>query len=185
MLFVSATTLMAEEDVAVIADFNSGEWTNNLGGNIEVWLKDNGSDESQNCHLTFVEDDVHSLSTGYAIQIDYDVDSPNPAYNGIRTSLKGFDASGFTSLNFFIKGDSERGFSEKLKIEMIGANKRPSPYMVNGITDRWQKISVPLSEFFIVKDWSTVEYFVIVFADITNDPKVGAFYLDHVYFAKE
>jgi len=182
---MAAIPLAAEEDVAIIADFNSRELTNNLGGTIEVWLKDDGSDKSQNCHLEFVEDDVYLISTGHAVRIDYDVDSPNPAYNGVRTSLKGFDASGFTSLNFFIKGDSERGFSKKLKIEMIGANKRPSPYIVNDITNQWQKISIPFSEFFMVKDWSTVESFVVVFADIANDPKVGTFYLDHIHFSVE
>ena len=171
-------------DAVVIADFDSGEKTNNLGQGIEVWLMGDGSDTTQSCQMTFVPGDALGKAGGHSVRLDYDVDSENPAYNGIRMDLNHFDASGFKTLNFYIKGDPNLGFTKQLKIELIGPTKVPSPYIVQGITAEWQKVSVPLSEFFLIKDWTSLEKFVVVFADITNDPKTGAVYLDHVHFSK-
>lgn len=185
IIVLSSPLSFAKEDIAVVADFDSGEAKNNRGGEIEVWLAGDGSDTTQTCQMLFVPDDALGNESGHSLRMDYDVDSPNPAYNGVRADLNHFAATGYKTLNFYIKGDPARGFAKMLKIELIGKNGQPSPYVVNGITEEWQKITVPLSEFFLIKDWSTLQKFVVVFADIMNDPKVGTIYLDHVYFSKQ
>ncbi len=180
---LSSSVSFAEGD-KIIADFNSGETQNNLGGKIEVWLAGDGSDPTQFSKMLFVSDDALGNVSGKSLRIDYDVDSENPAYNGVRTDLNQFDATNYKTLNFYMKGDAAAGFTKTLKIELIGKNGQPSPYMVNGITENWQKITIPLSEFLLIKDWSTLQKFVVVFADINNNPKVGTVYLDQVYFSK-
>jgi len=171
------------ETSALIADFDNAQPVNNLGKEIEIWLREDGSDTTQSCQMTFVQDDALGNSSGHSVRLDYDVDSPNPAYNGIRTDLNHFNAAGYKALNFYIKGDPEKGFTKKLKIELMGPNKRPSPYMIDGITSEWQRFSIPLSEFWGIQDWTSLEKFVVVFADINNDPKSGSVYLDHVHFS--
>lgn len=168
------------KEAGVLADFNQGELKNSVGSEFEVWLKGDGSDETQGCAVSLSDDDALGDESGKSLKIDYDVDSPNPAYNGVRTTLTGFDASGYDTLNMYLKGDSP-----KLKVEMIGAKGRPSPFIINDITGEWQKVSIPLDNFFVVKDWSAVEKFVIVFADITNEPKQGVMYIDQIHFSKE
>lgn len=170
------------EEETVVADFNSGEMTNNLGGEIEIWLAGDGNDPTQFSKMSFVSDDALGNTAGKSIRIDYDVDSENPAYNGVRTNLHNFDTAGYQTLSFYIKGDSTAGFTEILKIELIGESGEPSPTMVNGITGEWQKITIPLSDFPMIKEGSKLQKFVVVFADINNDLKVGTIYLDHVSF---
>lgn len=181
--FVMSTHAFAEGET-VVADFDSGEAKNNLGGGIEVWLAGDGSDSTQSAQMSFVSDDALGNASGKSIRADYDVDSENPAYNGVRTDFNNFDTTGYKTVNFYIKGDTAAGFTKVLKVELIGETGRPSPYMVNGITENWQKITIPLSEFPMIHDGSKLRQFVVVFADINNDPKVGTIYLDHVSFSK-
>jgi len=179
-LILSSSPLRAEGE-AVIDNLNDADLGNKLGGAWEVWLRTQ-DDPTQNCKMSFAKDDALGDPTGHAMQLDYDVDSENPAYNGVRTDLNHFDASGFKTLNLYVKGDGARGFPPNLKIELIGPDKRPSPYLITGITDQWQKFTVPLSEFWLIQDLKRVEKFVVVFADITSSPKIGTIYIDQVYF---
>lgn len=186
MAFLNPSPALAQEaKTALIADFDSGQNFNNLGGEIEIWLMGDGSDTTQSCQMSFVDDDALGNPAGYSLRLDYDVDSPNPAYNGVRTSLGSFDATGYNTLNFYIKGDVESGFTKKLKVELIGQDKKSSPHMIDNITGEWQKFSIPLEEFWFIQDWKTLEKFVVVFADINNDPKTGTIYLDRIYFSHE
>lgn len=168
----------------LVADFDNAQNTNNLGQGIEVWLMGDGSDRTQDCQMSFVDDDALGKEGGHSVRLDYDVESENPAYNGIRMGLNQLDLSPYKALNFYIKGDVQRGFTKRLKVELIGVGKPPSPYMVDGITSKWQKITIPLSEFWVTQDGTTLDKFVVVFADINNDPQVGTIYLDHVHFSK-
>lgn len=127
----------AQEKTALIADFDSAQPQNNLGGEIEIWLREDGSDTTQGAQMSFVKDDALGNPDGHSLRLDYDVDSPNPAYNGVRTSLNHFDASGYRYLNFYVKGDGQKGFPSKIKIELIGPDKRPSLHIFEGITDEW------------------------------------------------
>lgn len=182
ILWMLGTNLVFAEAAAVIADFDNGEAVSNLGQSFEVWLKGDGSDKTQSCEISFVDGDATGADAGQVLRVDYDVDSEEPAYNGMRFNFEGYDASAFKSLSFYVKGDEEQGFSQNLKIEMIGSNKRPSPVIVPAVTSDWQKITIPFSDFFGIRDWSSLHQLVIVFADIVNDPKVGTFYFDQFTF---
>ncbi len=184
MLALSARLYAADE--TVIADFDKGQAVTNAGKPVEVWLKDDGKDDTQKTTMSFVADDAAGNPHGESVKLDYDVDSPNPAYNGIRLNLNNFDASGYKTLNFYVKGDAKAGFAKRLKIELISAQtKQPSPYLFDGITDQWQKVSIPLSEFWGLEDKSSIAQFTVVFADIVNLPKTGTVYLDQVSFSKD
>ena len=182
--FILAEEVQKPEDVAVIADFDNPQPTNNVGQEIEIWLREDGSDKTQGCKMSFVEDDALGKTDGHSLRLDYDVDSPNPAYNGLRMGLNHFNATSFKTLNFYLKGDAQQGFTQQLKVELIGPDKRPSPHMVNDITTEWKKFSIPLDEFLTIRDPSDLEKFTVVFADINNDPRVGTVYIDQVYFSK-
>lgn len=183
-IFIFSCSSLAFANETVVSDFDSGEAKNNLGGIVEVWLAGDGSDATQFSKMSFVTDDALANPSGKSLKIDYDVESENPAYNGVRTDLNNFDTTGYKTLNFYIKGDATTGFTKMLKIELIGETGRPSPTMVNEITGEWQKISLPLADFPMIKDGSKLQKFVVVFADINNDPKVGTIYLDQISFSK-
>lgn len=171
-------------DERVVADFNSGKPVNNLGQEIEVWLLGDGSDKTQNCQMSFVSDDALGKKNGRSVRLDYDVESENPAYNGIRMGLGLLDPSPYRYLNLYLRGDAGKGFTQKLKVELIGKDKPPAPRLLTGIHGEWQKVSIPLTDFWVFQTGVPRDKFVVVFADINSDPKTGTIYLDQVTFSK-
>jgi hypothetical protein len=163
----------------VVDDFDSGSKPNRLGGDFGSWDKD-PNDQTQGCQIAF-DSTVKHGDLGYAIKIDYDVESPNPAYNGFWMKLNNLDASKYTSLTFYTKGDSEKGFTSQVKIELKNRNE-VGKYMVTGLTDQWQKIAIPLSKFRGLNDATALTEFVVVFDDINSTEKYGAIYIDDIAF---
>jgi hypothetical protein len=177
-------------DNKIIADFDTGDKPNNIGGDFGGWDKD-PNDESQGTVMSFEPNDALGDPAGYSIRLDYDVDSPNPAYNGFWLKFRDFetsrcfDASQYNTFNFYIKGDSGSGFTTRLKIEMLDVNNAPSPYIISGITDQWQRVSIPFEKFKRVNDWYNLFEFHIVFDDVNSMPKSGTIYIDQIEVSLE
>lgn len=167
-----------------VADFNTGDKPNNLGGDFGAWDKD-PNDETQFCRMSFENDDTLGDKTGYSLRFDYDVESPNPAYNGFWMRLHDLDATTYNTLNLYLKGDGAKGYTKRLKIELKDASGKSSPYILSGITDQWQKFSIPFEKFRRVTQWEKMGEFVLVFDDINSNPKTGTVYLDHITVSAE
>lgn len=180
---VSAPAVMAFEEL-VVADFDTGDKPNNIGGDFGAWDKD-PNDDTQGTQMSFETDDALGDPAGYSVRLDYDVDSPNPAYNGFWMKLNGEDATAFNTLSFYVKGDATDGYTKRIKIELKDMSNRPSPYIVSGITDEWQEISIPFEKFRRIQDWSSLNEFVVVFDDINSSPKSGTIYFDNLSFSNE
>jgi len=169
-------------DSLILMDFNSGDKPSNLGGDMGAWDKD-PADDTQTCEVFFVGgEDALEDPDGYSLQIKYDVDSPNPAFNGFWTKLEGEDFSEFTMLTLYLKGDPEAGFTSRLKIELKDFENHAAKYLLSGITEEWKEFSIPFERFAGGHrlDWSAMNEFVIVFDDTTSRPKVGSLFLDEV-----
>lgn len=188
LTFLARPVMAADEAAAggkelVIADFDTGDKPNNIGGDFGAWDKD-PNDDTQGTRLSFEPDDALGDQAGYAVRLDYDVDSPNPAYNGFWMKLNGEDATGYDTLNFYIKGSAEAGFSKRVKLELKDMTNKPSPYMVANITDKWTKVSIPFEKFRRITDWAHLNEFVVVFDDVNSSPKAGTVYIDHITLSK-
>ena len=168
----------------VIADFNTGDKPSNIGGDFGSWDKD-PNDETQGCKMSFESSDALGDEAGYSIRLDYDVDSPNPAYNGFWMKLNNLDATAYHTLNFYIRGDAQKGYTKRVKIELKDTSNQPSQYIITGVTDQWQKISIPFEKFKRVTNWNALNEFVVVFDDINSNPKAGTIYVDQVTFSAE
>ena len=182
MGIVSQPVMAASE--LVIADYDTGDKPNNIGGDFGAWDKD-PNDETQGSQISFEPDDALGDPAGYSIRLDYDVDSPNPAYNGFWMKLNGEDGSNYNTLSFYLRGDPNMGFTRRVKVELKDMSNRPSPYIVSGVSDQWKRFSIPFEKFRRIKDWTSLNEFVIVFDDINSNPKAGTLYLDHVVFSRE
>ena len=168
----------------IISDFDTGDKPNNIGGDFGSWDKD-PNDETQSCQMSFEGQDAVGDPLGYAIRLDYDVDSPNPAYNGFWMKLNNLDATAYNTLNFYIKGDDQAGFTKRVKIELKDSTKQPSQYIIAGLTGEWQKFSIPFEKFRRIQNWDALSEFVVVFDDINSNPKAGTIFVDHVTFSTE
>lgn len=183
---ISVPTLYAEAPAKelVIADFDTGDKPNNLGGDFGAWDKD-PNDETQGCQMAFAEDDALGDKAGYALRLDYDVDSPNPAYNGFWMKMSGADGTPFNTLSFYVRGDAEAGFTKRVKLELKDKSNKPSAYIVSGLTEKWQKVSIPLNKFRRIEDWKSLNELIFVFDDINSNPKAGSVFLDQVTLSRE
>ena len=168
----------------VVADYDTGDKPNNIGGDFGGWDKD-PNDDTQGTQMSFEPDDAMGDPAGYAIRLDYDVDSPNPAYNGFWMKLNGEDATAYNTLTFYVKGDAGAGFTKRLKLELKDMTNKPSPYIVTGITDQWKKVSIPFEKFRRITDWKSLNELVFVFDDINSSPKTGTIFIDQVAFSAE
>jgi len=182
-VFSADETAVSESNDLMVADFDTGDKPNNLGGDFGSWDKD-PNDETQGCRMSFESDDALGDKTGYATRFDYDVDSPNPAYNGFWMRFNNLDASSYNTLNLYMKGDAAKGFTKRVKIELKDSNGS-SPYILTGITDQWQKFSIPFEKFRKITNWKQLTEFVLVFDDINSSPKAGSVYLDNISVSAE
>ncbi len=185
-LVVAQPAMAAEKNAnaLVIADFDTGDKPNNIGGDFGAWDKD-PNDDTQGTQLSFEPDDALGDPAGYSVKLTYDVDSPNPAYNGMWMKLNGENATSYNTLTFYVKGAKDSGFTKRLKVEMKDMSNKSSPYIVSNITDQWQKVSVPFEKFRRITDWSSMNEFVVVFDDINSSPKQGTVYVDNIAFEKQ
>lgn len=170
-------------ETLVLADFNSGEKPNNVGGNFGAWNKD-PSDPTQWCKENF-DNVVRHGDTGFSMKLDYSVDSPNPAYNGFWMMLPNLDASKYDTVNLWVKGDPQAGFTTVFKIEIKNANRQVGRYYVSNVSDQWQQVSIPLAEFKGLIDKTNLTEFVIVFEDRMATKKKGVVYIDDITFTKK
>lgn len=171
-------------DMLVVADFNAGEKPNNLGGDFGAWDKD-PEDTTQTCTISFEDDDALENSSGYSMRLDYDVDSENPAYNGFWMKLDGLNAERYNTVSFYVRGQGYKNFTKRIKIEMKDSSNTTAPYIINGITDSWQKFQIPFERFRKIHDWSDMNEFVLVFDDMNSDPKQGTLLIDQIAFEKK
>ena len=166
----------------MVADFNTGEKPSNIGGDFGSWNKD-PADFSQGCTEAFDSANRHG-DAGFAMKLEYSVDSKNPAYNGFWMALPNIDVSGYDNLAFWVKGDAKTGYTTVFKIELKNAGKQVGRYYATNVTDQWQEAVIPLSEFKGLTDTSNLTEFVVVFEDRIASNKKGVIYVDDVRFAK-
>ncbi|MBN1268660.1 MAG: hypothetical protein JXB04_03660 [Kiritimatiellae bacterium] len=164
-----------------IADFEDREERNDFdGGYFGIWSKD-PDDATQGCRMTFAEE---GQGFGYyCIKLEYDVDSPNPAYNGFWLLFVDVDLSAYDRVCFWARGDAVAGFTERFVVEMKN-EEEAGRATVKRLTDEWQLIEIPLKDFTGVTDWRAMTELVIVFEDRVVTRKLGTIYIDNLYFAR-
>ncbi len=166
----------------MIADFDIGDKPNNLGGDFGGFAKD-PNDDTQDCRATFASDDALGNMDGFALRLDYDVDSPSPAYNGFWMKLENLNATPYDTLSFYVRGASKR-FTKRLKVELKSPDHRSASFIIAGISDQWQKIQIPLKRFKGIKNWSILSELVLVFDDVNTAPKKGTLLIDQMMFER-
>ncbi len=169
------------EGTLVLADFNSWDDTNSLGGAFGGWAK-NPDDPTQQCLIEITDEDKVG-DKGNSLKMNYRVDSPTQAYNGFWMKLQDGDFSSYKYLVVSVKGVADAGFTPRFKIEIKNKQKEAGHYILTGVTDKWQQFVIPLKDFGL-SDMQQMGEFVIVFDDIRCRPKVGSIYIDDIYVSK-
>jgi hypothetical protein len=179
----------------VLHDFNRAELDNNLRGSSGTWNLDE-SDAKAECNA--IVDSTHKVGdSGNSLFLSYKLNPVQSektglwSQNGFWTNLNKLDATDYDHFEFWVKGDPKLGFAKSFKIEF----KKPKPnspgemdkasYVVNNVTDQWQKVTVPLNVMNGLfhwdnpeNTWKEIEEMVISFHTRRADVKQGAYYFD-------
>ncbi len=169
------------EGILLLDHFNDARKPGKLG-NFGAWDKDH-TDFTQTCYDSFAPLEKRG-DRGYSLRVDYDVDSPNPAFNGLWFELGGIDLDEYKYLVFWVKGDTARGFTEVFKVELKNSIGEKGIYYVTGVTDEWQQIVISLKRFMGISHFDNMVELVIVFEDWRVTEKEGTLYFDDIYFSK-
>lgn len=167
-------------DGLLVADFDSGAKPNNLGDDFGAWSRD-PEDFTQGCYEEFNK--AHARGgEGSCMMLEYDVDSPKPAFNGFWMKFSDLDVSAYDNLVLWMKSDPEKGGASRLKIEMKTDAERGAHY-IDGVGSEWKRFEIPLFDF-LISDYTKLQEMVLVFEDHTARPKEGVIYIDDVSFEK-
>ena len=161
----------------IVADFDQPGFQNNLGLPFGAWERD-PQDATQFCHVRLVESPRVGPS-GSSLQLEYDVDSPNPAYNGLWMKLPSVPVRSVRALRFAIRGDARRAFTRRLKVELKDA-RHAAVFVLDGIRADWIRMRIPLNAFRDIEQIDALTEFVLVFDDRTVTRPTGILYLDDV-----
>ena len=172
----SGSALEGGAPAGMLADFDHAGWRTNLGDPFGAWNSDPG-DPTQFCHARLVEE-PRVGAFGYSLMLQYDVDSPNPAYNGFWMKLPSVAIHPAQVLSLAVKGDPA-GFTRRMKLE-LKSGQRSATYVLDGIQEEWVRMRVPLSAFQNIERVHRATEFVIVFDEDTVTEKTGTVYVDEV-----
>ncbi|MDP8233584.1 MAG: glucan biosynthesis protein [Candidatus Saelkia tenebricola] len=113
----------------------------------------------------------------HVLQLSYDISFGG--YGGYYLKLPKQDLSEVGELSFYVKGDSEEGFTESFKIEFKNPDSQEiGQYVVAGVTDEWQRVTIDLNEVEKISDWSSIDEIVIVLDKSVITEKQGRLYFD-------
>jgi len=180
LLLILPSLCFAEK--LMIADFNRGEKPNLISGDFGAWNKTEW-DRSLFCRESFTTDtNIVYGGRGCSLQLDYDVDSTNtPAYNGFWMRLEKINLAKYDEFIFYVKGDSNFGYTTVIKVEIKSIAGDIARFMVDNISDEWRKVVLPLYAIKQEGNFTEGYEFTIVFEDVTVTRKKGRIYIDQIY----
>ncbi len=187
--------------VVMVADFESG-LKNNLGAESGDWNLDLTDINNSFTDLKVLKTGQADGTQGNILQMNYSVDSDKKAQNGFWTKLAGFDASEYDHLEFDIKGDANKGFTERFKIELkkcvdSACVEKHSGTAIVSVSPEWKTVSIPLNvmtgliDFTKPEAWTNpracykpLDELVIIFQDEFVTKKTGRIFLDNIRFSR-
>jgi len=172
-------------ETQTLADFDMPP-PNNVGGAFGAFSPK--AEEMTYVTIETWDEAIKHGSDGGSMKLEYNVDKPG-AFNGFWMKFgpedvgNNFDASEYTTLSFWVKGDTAAGVPAKVKIELKGdPGTRIGRAYVKEITDDWKKIEIPLKNFASQRvDVSKLNEFVIVFEQMQAAPGTkGTIWIDNI-----
>jgi hypothetical protein len=125
------------------------------------------------------------------MRIEYEFDAGNPMKASFAIDLGDLDASAYDHVEFWIKGDEERGYGRALKVGF----RRPKAgeprlmqdgtAVITGISGKWQRIVVPLNRMAGIEEWKHLHaFFIALESRRAGSARRGAYVIGDVALLK-
>ena len=161
----------------LVADFENGDAVRNRVSGANTTFTRDAADTTVSLSLRIDQD---ATRPGKCLRVDYDMDSPNPAFGGLTFDLNKADASGCDTLVLRL-----RGTPAKAKFELHGRGGGGAKYVVGIKPDAWTEIAIPFIDFGgMITDWGEMHRIVIVLEDRISEPRTGTLWVDDVRLIK-
>ncbi|HOW59327.1 MAG TPA: glucoamylase family protein [Candidatus Omnitrophota bacterium] len=201
---VSQPSSSAQLRSRMVADFEGDQekMVNHLGGESGDWNWNPADINNSFSDLHVVKMTGMDGKETHVLSLTYSVDSDLPARNGFWTKLLGLDASAYDHLEFEMKGDAEKGFTKRFRLEMKKCVDAKCIEKVTGsatvpVTGEWKTVSIPLNvmtgliDFSNPESWKnprlgykSLDEMVIILADQFVTKKTGRIYIDNIRFVR-
>lgn len=112
-----------------------------------------------------------------------DNDLFNLVYNGIRISYRNQDAGHYGNITFFAKGYAKKDYPTVFRMELTNGTGKVGKYYPVGITDSWQKFSIPLKEFSRIIDLDIVTEITLYMDNVIDTD--GVTYIKGICFSNK
>jgi len=132
--------------------------------------------------MTFGPVNLAVREKGFFLRLDYDVESPNPAFNGFWMKLQGVDATSYNRFRFWVRGNPDNNYTSRFKVELKNALGKRAVYLIKNVTDEWREVIIDFKKTRAIQDWKELSELTIVFSDLISDYKEGAIFIDTISF---
>jgi hypothetical protein len=179
-------------DADIVDDFNDGDDTDYWDGAMGAM-----EDGVNSIVRSFATLDAYSGS-GRSLKLAYDFSTTTATWNGYFLNLNNLsgvtkDISAYQQLNFWVRSEALTGTHLKIGLENTsgaGRNKASlyvNDYLDGGITNVWQKVTIPLDAFANLDLKTNVKTLTFVFersyANTSGMSLAGAVFIDAVRFS--
>ena len=115
------------------------------------------------------------------LRISYDLNEPFPQIYSFAIPVPRINISKYSSVSFAIR--AVKGSPGAVKVVIKNKKKEASFYFLRQIHDRWNKVTIPLSEFKEISDWSNVTDVTFVFEAWNLEKPKGTVLIDDLCFS--
>lgn len=168
----------------MLNDFERPQNVTNAGQSSGTW----NADEKNS--LNKIEASLVSIERegkkGQAMRLSYKLDLSRATQVGYWMKLAALDARPYDHLELWVRGVAGSGFAPSFKVEFkqtSNDSKQESlsgSYVLTGITDQWQKFSIPLNTMNGIQNWNPVNEFVINLQSRRLKSKEGSYEIDDI-----
>lgn len=117
----------------------------------------------------------------YPLRLVYNFKEGSPQVENFSLYFPNINIEDYGALKFSIRGS---GYNSPriLKVSLENKKKEKSAYYFEGITNKWQKIIIPLSEFPQITDWTNITTLSFIIEAWNTDNQNGSVLIDDVSF---
>jgi hypothetical protein len=160
--------------VLVIADFDTHQGVNNLGGGMGA-----AYDPNPNRKDRLIVEYMPEAGMGSVARLEYyDV----KVWAGFSIKLRNLDASYYDNLAFYAKSDPDNP-PKNVKVELKRNNgNEVGVVFIFKLSDSWQQYTIPLSDFIELQELDNLNE--LLFSFVENSGSAGVMYLDEITLTK-
>lgn len=133
----------------------------------------------------FFSRSLYILNDNVPTLIEYDFTSLGDSkIKALSFNLNNIDLNGYNFLDLSVRTQENTKISSTLKVQIENSLLEKDAQYISGINERWQKFSLALDNFKLIKDWSKIKTLTFVVEDWNVSSKKNSIIIDDIHFVE-